>query len=293
MLAEQDFHTEEVEFSTIPPHRIPLLKQPKIHPTLIGKVPNWLNLASWPVRTLYFNYQPFGSSVFKVDQNLPRDLQNYYYPSAEYVAYSEKVLLETSKGRQPIVVSPGVYINATTDQYFIRKYDAKVIGVDPTPIVPKYIDYCYKIGYFKKDQYILEPSALSSKVGTAEFSFGEEVMGRIGEDQGKTTKVKTVDLNYIIDKYKLPAIDLLQIDIEGGEFDVIDHFEEIKLPIPQICIEIHNLNNLSFSFNRQKQMKDALQKLRNLGYKVVDSYEPWYQSDPIFQALLIHQDYLK
>lgn len=73
-------------------------------------------------------------------------------------------------------------------------------------------------------------------------------------------------------------IDLLKIDIEGGEYDVIADIVSEALPIAQLLIEFHhNYETIPF----QKTV-DAVVALRNAGFRV------FAISDRTYEISLIH-----
>lgn len=68
-----------------------------------------------------------------------------------------------------------------------------------------------------------------------------------------------ITLGDIIVKYKLDSIDFLKMDIEGGEYDVIESMDDmISKKIHQISIETHNI----------EKNPHLIRKLIKLGYVV-------------------------
>ena len=81
----------------------------------------------------------------------------------------------------------------------------------------------------------------------------------------KIKYIKTSTLGQILKKNKIYKIDLLNIDIEGHEYEVIKSFDFKKFNINVICIELLNFNKLSA--NRKKQLVLLLKKNK---FKLVD-----------------------
>jgi len=52
-----------------------------------------------------------------------------------------------------------------------------------------------------------------------------------------TKVVPAISLNWLIDYFKIPKIDLLKIDTEGADFDILASIDLSKIEIPEIKIE--------------------------------------------------------
>ena len=61
-------------------------------------------------------------------------------------------------------------------------------------------------------------------------------------------------------------IDLLKLDIEGGEFCVLDALLKSKVPVRQICVELHHGNGFS---SRGKDSVRAILRLLCHGFRLV------------------------
>ena len=84
----------------------------------------------------------------------------------------------------------------------------------------------------------------------------------------KEKKIKTENVNSILEKYKFYKVDFLNIDLEGLEYEVIKSINFKKFKINLICIEILNHNN--FYKKRTKKIQQILKKnnfkyLKNIG----------------------------
>lgn len=75
----------------------------------------------------------------------------------------------------------------------------------------------------------------------------------------KEYTVKVITLESIMKMYELEKIDFLKMDIEGGEYDVINSLtEDSSKKIKQISLETHNINKNPL----------LIKKLKRLGYSV-------------------------
>jgi hypothetical protein len=62
-------------------------------------------------------------------------------------------------------------------------------------------------------------------------------MGNWNEGDIKTSISPTTSLNWIINYYSIPKIDLLKIDTEGADFDILASIDLKKVEIDEIRIE--------------------------------------------------------
>ena len=61
-------------------------------------------------------------------------------------------------------------------------------------------------------------------------------------------------------------IDLLKLDIEGSEYDVIEHILERRIPVRQICVEYHH--GILPGIRRSDTIRSMI-KLARRGYQLV------------------------
>lgn len=62
-------------------------------------------------------------------------------------------------------------------------------------------------------------------------------IGNYNEGDIATKIVPTISLNWFIEYFKIPKIDLLKIDTEGADFDILASIDLSKIEIPEIRIE--------------------------------------------------------
>jgi FkbM family methyltransferase len=67
------------------------------------------------------------------------------------------------------------------------------------------------------------------------FSLGQFGNYKPGDIQTKI--VPTISLNWLIDYFKIPKIDLLKIDTEGADFDILASIDLKKIEVKEIRIE--------------------------------------------------------
>lgn len=171
------------------------------------------------------------------------------------------------------LLSCGLGEDASFDIEFAKKYNAKVVMVDPTPraikhfnsIVsrlgdPKSAEYSsggnqsvtsYDLRGIKCGQLSLIPVALSGSVGVAKFyappnpedvshsliNFQNNYM-----DDTAAIEVPTVDFNTLMTKAELGSIAIAKFDIEGAEIEVVPSMIANGVFPKQVLIEFDELN---------------------------------------------------
>jgi len=62
-------------------------------------------------------------------------------------------------------------------------------------------------------------------------------IGNYNDGDVATKVVPAISLNWLIDYFKIPKIDLLKIDTEGADFDILASIDLSKIEVPEIKIE--------------------------------------------------------
>ena len=97
-------------------------------------------------------------------------------------------------------------------------------------------------------------------------------MYREGEDFGSGRLVKAI--NFLQDSH-IEKIDLMKINIEGGEYDLLEHlidFGYVKY-IKNIQVQFHDL--LPNAEQRMLMIQRELEKTHNLTYQYLFVWENW------------------
>jgi len=142
----------------------------------------------------------------------------------------------------------------------------------------------------------IETSAISSKVGGEKFYYvksesiknlGKHWASGIGSfdkqhilnHKNKRFKVESSDIEEIeiqyltfedlVGKYSIMSIDMLQIDVEGAEFEILDSIDFEKILIKKIIFEFKHFDG---TFKEGPKLKLIKEKLINSNYllKIID-----------------------
>jgi len=93
------------------------------------------------------------------------------------------------------------------------------------------------------------------------------------QDDSKRFEAPVYSLKTIMNKLGHQRLDLLKLDIEGGEYEVLNNLIASEIVVDQLLIEFHhNYRSIPFSMT-----KDALDSLREEGYQIFHISERTYE----------------
>jgi FkbM family methyltransferase len=161
-----------------------------------------------------------------------------------------------------VVYSLGVGNEIQFDLALIEKFSVHVYAFDPTPESIAWINH-QKL----PEQFHFVPYGVMDYDGIAQFQqfdgvqFGTKISA---SQQNKVVRLKVFRLATIMKNFNHPKIDLLKINIEGGEYAVIADLIASKIDVKQIVVEFHHrLPGYSL-----EQTKQAVQALNSVRYKI-------------------------
>ena len=205
-----------------------------------------------------------------------------YIDNASFVFIYKEIFLEkiyktSNMGKSPYILDCGANIGLATI-YLKNQYpESEIVAFEPdrevfTALKDNILSYNFK-------DITLVDKGLWSHDGEIEF-FSEGADGgrvRSNEDTENIVKIKTTKLSNYINK----KVDLLKIDIEGGEFEVLKEIKDKLHLVDRIFIEYH-------SFVGEKQcLPELLQILKDAGFHLnintpgLKSQSPFFK---IFQS---------
>ena len=84
------------------------------------------------------------------------------------------------------------------------------------------------------------------------------------------TDIEDVDVQYLtfsdlIEKYSISSIDLLQIDVEGAEFEILNSIDFKKIEIKKIIFEFKHFDG---TFKEEPKLKSIKEKLIKFNYQL-------------------------
>ena len=166
------------------------------------------------------------------------------------------------EGQKTIVYSVGVGANITWDKALLENYDCEVWGFDPTP---KTIGWARKQEFPKGFHFV--PVGLAATDGQIQFaapkvethiSFAPLEDGQDGAVSCKVSRLAT-----LMREQGHTHIDVLKMDIEGGEYGVIEDILDSDIRPTQLMAEFHH-DMYDYQY---KDTQQAIHALYAAGYR--------------------------
>lgn len=164
------------------------------------------------------------------------------------------------------VLCAGAGNDITFEKALIASYGCKVVLLDPSPTGLATVQ---KENLSAASLRFL-PIGLAGKDGPVDFrepidsTEGSFTAGNSANSNSHQFPCQT--LSTLMSMLGWSHIDLLKIDIEGLEYEVIQHILQNKINIRQICVEFHHGNVFR---HKRRDTIDAVLALRRAGYDLI------------------------
>jgi FkbM family methyltransferase len=165
-----------------------------------------------------------------------------------------------------IVYGGGVGRDVTFEHALVKHFGCNVVLFDPSPTGLETMS----LPENQIPQFRFAPVGLSGKNGTLRFAPPPDAQEGSWFSDGSpaaTIEVPCVDLATLMRQYGHSRIDLLKIDIEGAEYEVLDHLLSRRLHVKQVLVEFHH--NIIPGIPRSRSIRYIL-KMITAGYKLVN-----------------------
>lgn len=168
------------------------------------------------------------------------------------------------------IIDVGCGFDADLSVYMIKKYGLKSVGIDPTL---KHQLSLASLSKKSQGHFIHKLWAISATNGKITFNESKNsVSGSILNDHKnlqnnnvKTYEVESVNMSRLPISLGLEKIQFIKLDIEGAEYDLIDHLEKDDLiKYDQIFIEFHHHAIPKYS---KKDTLNRANKIKSFGFK--------------------------
>ena len=178
--------------------------------------------------------------------------------------YGGFYLAQNSIDKSSIVYSIGIGEDISFDEGIMDRYGCKVFAFDPTP---------KSVVWVKENvttqNFVFSPIGVAKEKGSRKFYLptnNNHVSGSI-HDIKTINNSNSIDLRFdslsnIMKDNNHLKLDLLKMDIEGAEYEVIDHIQKNNIDIKQILVEFHP----HFEKDGKKKTKKAIEKLEKMVY---------------------------
>lgn len=169
-------------------------------------------------------------------------------------------------GPDSLIYSAGIGEDVSFDLDAITRFGAQVYAFDPTP---RTIDWLKTQNL--PTNFHFYPEGLAGHDGVAAFTppANPDYISHTLLDRPATEAILEVPvytLQTLMQRLGHTHIDVLKMDIEGAEYDVIDHLLDAQLDIRQIVLEFHHrFPDIGIEPTRQ-----AVARLHAAGYRIFD-----------------------
>ncbi|MCG8568560.1 MAG: FkbM family methyltransferase [Spirochaetes bacterium] len=167
-----------------------------------------------------------------------------------------------------IVFDLGAYIGHWTNTIFY-KYQCNIYSFEP---VSKFFKKL-KIRFNDNDKIKLFQFGLSAQTGTDCISIDNNKSSTF--KIGKEEQIKMIKALDFLNQYNIAFIDLMKINIEGGEYELLQHLIESGCinKIRNIQVQFHDF--VPQSKKRMKEVQQKLSKTHRLTYQYLFIWENW------------------
>lgn len=176
-------------------------------------------------------------------------------------------ILKESLSENSIYLDIGSWIGPTI--LYAATICKNIYAIEPDPVAFKYLEKNISLNPKLKSRIKLSRKCISDKNGYEKFGcfneFGQSTSGLTFKNN-KPIKIKSQKLETFLKENKLRKLDLIKLDIEGGETIVLPNISKfLKKEKPKLFLELH-----PFFF---KNTKEDVEKISNslTGYnKIMD-----------------------
>ncbi|MEM8955773.1 MAG: FkbM family methyltransferase [Verrucomicrobiota bacterium] len=199
-------------------------------------------------------------------------------PKGELITLGKKGIPWAIRGDllpdQPFVLSAGLSDEVYFEEELLERYESmRIYGMDPTPLCGPVTQEL--IDRFGEERFMYRGAALGGEDGEMEVwaeknEAGEAIYFYWGliqdreERRLEKEKIPVLSPRTIAREEGVTVFDLLKIDIEGAEYDVIDHVLGNGIEVRQLLVEFH----YRFDDVGLRKTLDSIRRLKRVGYRI-------------------------
>ncbi|MCC5851007.1 MAG: FkbM family methyltransferase [Verrucomicrobia bacterium] len=174
-----------------------------------------------------------------------------------------------------VVYSVGIGRECSFDLDMIKRFGTQVHAFDPTPASVEWVQ-----SLDLPEEFLFQAVGLANFDGTLDFyaplkdsSAHYTPVARYKKMDLEKTQAPVRKLGTLMRELGHDHIDLLKIDIEGGEYAVIPDMLESSIPVKQFLLEFHH----NYTTIPLQKTLEAIQSLRKAGYQIFAISERTYE----------------
>ena len=185
--------------------------------------------------------------------------------------------------QKPIVYSFGVGNNIAWDLQMVNLHNAELHAFDPTPRSVKWMEKQQLPHGFQ-----FHPTGLSNHNGTMEFFVPRKSHKvnyssiKVSNPEAETVSCPVKRFDTIADELGHTAIDILKMDIEGGEMEALPDILNSGIPVGQILAEFH----YHYPAIEWGDFTDVMEMLNQKGYDIFHISERGYEISLVSRSLV-------
>lgn len=183
-------------------------------------------------------YQTTSVSISNFDFKIP-DAKSFIWQYHEIFG-NESYKFETPSS-QPIIYDCGSNVG-TSVLYLKQLYPSSIIhAFEPDPSVFAFLQS--NVENNKIEGVVLHEAAAWTENATLQFSSEGADAGKVDAKNSSAISVKAVDLKSLLEKEQ--RVDFLKMDIEGAEYEVLEHCQDALSRVQNIFVECHSYTAVS------------------------------------------------
>ncbi|MFV1994662.1 MAG: FkbM family methyltransferase, partial [Verrucomicrobiales bacterium] len=163
-----------------------------------------------------------------------------------------------------VVYSAGVGGDISFERELVERFDCEVWLLDPSEVGIKTME----LEENRHHKIHFEALALVNAAGRSEkrAHVAEDGFVTMGTGEAENEALPSTSLERLMQANGHSRIDLLKMDIEGFEYGVLDQIFKERIPVSQICVELHQRPHLDIP---KRKKIEAILKLRMRGFGLV------------------------
>lgn len=159
-----------------------------------------------------------------------------------------------------IVYSAGIGFDISFDRALIERFGCVVNACDPGDAVAEFVRQQHLSPEFLFEQVAL--GTTDGNIGYTPLGPSGGVSALVAAESTETFFLPTKTLRTLMNQRGHKRIDLLKMDIEGAEYDVVDHMITEGILPDCILVEFHHLQ-----LNMHKRTRASVERLKAVGYR--------------------------
>ncbi|MFA5070997.1 MAG: FkbM family methyltransferase [Candidatus Pacearchaeota archaeon] len=136
-----------------------------------------------------------------------------------------------------VIIDGGAHLGFATIFYAITNKESKIFSFEPSKETLELLRY--NINENKINANIC-PEAILDKKEVINFNYDKNNPSFSRIEEKGNRKIETTSLDLIIDKFKLPSVDLIKLDLEGYEIEALNGLIKNNPKVEELIIENHS-----------------------------------------------------